>query len=918
MQVPENDVTWTFSLLNASESKASARTGTPDGFVSELVGIDGTNNGGITPFAGFREMYRFTPENTNVSYGGIGWAGDTNPYVTYPYKAKVVDFWSFSVVAGSSTRVWGFVYVVRRPNVVGSASCNNVYDLLMAFNAPNGSTVPQFRTVLLQQGMTDGGVLADQGNAVMSVETTSKAVYVFRRGVSPIAVYFKVASTSSTIATVINPAGPGKRVKGSTYGSGTDGAFSASSTHTSASLPDPTVSATNPPCTFIVCSHSNTSGTNINSIPNITTSAALKAGSYSFAVQLEDSKSGRKSQLSNNVDVLFTGGDRYFWVDGVYDSNRFDTLNVYRSVRTEGSAGTFTHGILQLEAQVTLSPTYSGATFPWASAPTYGTGSATFRYAYQLKDAALVMQDVFLDKPSYSETMPKGGAGALLDGTMLVGNISDSASDLTGTGETRWSASGVDSPELFTALGQYKPSNVGDAVTCFKRTGQIMAGLTRNGVQFFSKQDGFVKVLAAHQGYGVTGPYAAATVGPVTYYINYRGLKAIFPDGRLDDAQAINQLVGSEWYDGTTGAQELSDVSMAFDPATLCLYILNPNRRQAVQMWFATGVMSELEDMSFSKVTPGWWQDTDGGTNKNQLVPRALFLQNAPYPDLVTNTSYRPAVFMPSRSYSDKDDSEAGASQVSMFDGKITRNAATQITSGQATKTTGSYYDNTCTLQTGYPTWTISVNPFGSSDSHRMIGMWVYILWPFESSTRPSKFQVLNATSSTLLLTRPTYPTNDPLIIGADITPVGKTLAIDPVYVRVVTAPLRMSEDKAEEFIVKQPTSMGVVLSDVNLYNPGEFGSGAPQAWYWVGSLYRANETTPLAWSAPVAPDGTYAQYSIDNGDSPNWALFKKHSYLGQWFFPAFETFVPNVQYRLLGIQVKGRMLQTDRTRRTY
>jgi hypothetical protein len=513
--------------------------------------------------------------------------------------------------------------------------------------------------------------------------------------------------------------------------------------------------------------------------------------------------------------------------------------------------------------------------------------------------------------------MPKGGAGALLDGTMLVGNISDSASDLTGTGETRWSASGVDSPELFTALGQYKPSNVGDAVTCFKRTGQIMAGLTRNGVQFFSKQDGFVKVLAAHQGYGVTGPYAAATVGPVTYYINYRGLKAIFPDGRLDDAQAINQLVGSEWYDGTTGAQELSDVSMAFDPATLCLYILNPTRRQAVQMWFATGVMSELEDMSFTKVTPGWWQDTDGGTNKNQLVPRALFLQNAPYPDLVTNTSYRPAVFMPSRSYSDKDDSEAGASQVSMFDGKITRNAATQITFGQATKTTGSYYDNTCTLQTLYPTWTISVNPFGSSDSHRMIGMWVYILWPFESSTRPSKFQVLNATSSTLLLTRPTYPTNDPLVIGADITPVGKTLAIDPVYVRVVTAPLRMSEDKAEEFIVKQPTSMGVVLSDVNLYNPGE-NPGAPQAWYWVGSLYRANETTPLAWSAPVAPDGTYAQYSIDNGDSPNWALFKKHSYLGQWFFPAFETFVPNVQYRLLGIQVKGRMLQTDRTRRTY
>jgi hypothetical protein len=199
-----------------------------------------------------------------------------------------------------------------------------------------------------------------------------------------------------------------------------------------------------------------------------------------------------------------------------------------------------------------------------------------------------------------------------------------------------------------------------------------------------------------------------------------------------------------------------------------------------------------------------------------------------------------------------------------------------------------------------------------------MIGMWVYILWPFESSTRPSKFQVLNATSSTLLLTRPTYPTSDPLIIGEYISPVAKTLVMDPVYVRVVTGSLRLSSDKAEEFVIKQPTSMGVVLCDVNLYNPGEENPGAPQSWYWVGSLFRANESLPLAWSAPVAPDGTYVQYSITNGDSPNWALFKKHSYLGQWFFPGFETFVPNVQYRLLGLQVKGRMLPTDRTRRTY
>lgn len=907
MQVPENDVTWTFSLLNASESKASARTGTPDGFLSELVGIDGTNNGGVVPYAGFREMYRFTPDEgvsgTTMTYGGIAWSTGTNPYVagTNAHNCRVVDFWSFSVVAGSSTRVWGFVYVVRRASVTtGSPSCNNTYDLMMAFNAPNGSTTPQWRTVLLQEAMTDGGILADQGNAVMSVETTSKAVYVFRRGVAPIAVYFKVVSSSSTTATVVNPAGPGKRVGGQVYGSATDGDFTAAtSTHASSTLPNP-VTPGNAPGYFVVCTNSlsTLTGTNVNTISNRSTAPKLSAGSYSIAVQFEDSRSGRKSQLSDNI-ALVTSADRFFWIDGVYDSSRFDTMNVYRSVRTESAAGSYTNGILQLEAQVTLS-TYvvSDANFPWTSSPAYASPSQNFRYAYQLKDAALVMQDVFLDKPSYSETMPKGGAGAMFDGTMLVGNISEGASDLTGTGETRWSASGADSPELFTALGQYKPSNVGDAVTCFKRTGQIMAGLTRNGVQFFSKQDGFIRVLAAHQGYGVTGPYAAATVGPVTYYLNYRGLKAIFPDGRLDDAQAINQLVGSEWYSGTTGAQELSDVSMAFDPATLCLFILNPARKQAVLMWFATGVMSELEDMGFSKVTPGWWQDDDGGTNRNQLVPRALFLQNAPYPDAVTNTYFRPGVFMPSRSHDDKTYPETDvAVPVCMLDADIVRNPAATIPDDPVVGALP-YFDGTCTLQSlGVTTWPNIFNT-DPSNNFRMIGMWLYK----SNSSGIIKSQILDVSSTRITLSDEENWQDQNVIL-------------DPMYVRVVTGPLRMSQDKAEEFVVKQPTSLGVVLTDIE-YTEGE--DLRPVRDGWVASIYRENEDTALVSSGPLNPDGSAVTYAMVRGDSPNWAPFGKHGILGQWLFPAFETFMANVRYRLVGLQVKGRMLPTDRTRRTY
>lgn len=901
MQVPETDVTWTYSLLRASESKVSARTGTPSTNTAELVGIDGGNNGGIQPFPGFRELHRFAPENSNSTYGGITFTG-SNPYTGLAHKCKVVDFWSFSVIAGSSTRVWGFVYLVRRAN---NGSCSNVYDLMMEFKAPNGTSSPQFRTILLQENIaaSAASVLADQGKAVMSVETTGKAVYIFRRGVPPIAVYFKVASATSTPASVVNPAGPGIIPKSTLF----SGTFGNSSTHNlspaspfTTPFPNPTTGGNPLGSVVFAITTTNPNQPAGATISNFATAPVHQAGTYSLAVQFEDTRSGRKSQLTTNVELTFSGGSHAFLVDGIYNSDYYDTLNIYRSVRTGNAAGAYTGGILQLDAQITLS-SYNTTTLPVSGGTLpSGTNIKYFRYAYQLTDSALVMQDVFLDKPSYSETMPKGGAGALLDGTMLVGNISDNASDLTGTGETRWSAAGADSPELFTASGIYKPSNVGDAVTCFKRTGQIMAGLTRNGVQIFNKENGYVRVLAAHQGYGVTGPYAATTVGPVTYYMNYRGLKAIYPDGRLDDVQAINQLVSEEWYSGTTGAQELSKVSMGFDPATLCLYVLNPTRQQAVQMWFSTGVVSELQDMSFAKVTQGWWEDTDG-----QLVPRALFLFNAPYPDAVTNTEFRPSVFMPSRSYQDKTYPETlpEDNQVSMLDADIIRNPAAQVTFSNSTYT---YYDSTCTSQTANGFRIANVFTSNATQASRMIGMWLYVNYPLTDITESNnRARVVDANATYVWIDRRLTFTG------------GKTLNMvaDPMFVRVMTSSLEVSGDKGEEFVVKQPSSMGVVITDVSVLRGEDVG---PVANYWVARMFRENESTSTLSGYPTRPDGTSETDAMIRGDSPNWAPFGKHGKIAQWWFPCFETFMANVRYRLVGLQVKGRMLPTDRTRRTY
>jgi hypothetical protein len=181
----------------------------------------------------------------------------------------------------------------------------------------------------------------------------------------------------------------------------------------------------------------------------------------------------------------------------------------------------------------------------------------------------------------------------------------------------------------------------------------------------------------------------------------------------------------------------------------------------------------------------------------------------------------------------------------------------------------------------------------------RLIGSWVYVLTPVQNPATVSKFRVVNATASTITLAG---------VLDGN----GITLAVDPVYVKWMGSPMRLSEAKDEDFVVRQPTSMGAVFSEY------QDGSGSPATKYWVGSLYRNEESDPILSYVPTKPDGTVVTNSVQIGDTPHWVAFGKHSYLGQWFFPSFETFLPNVRYRLVGAQVKGRMLPTDRTRRTY
>jgi hypothetical protein len=284
-----------------------------------------------------------------------------------------------------------------------------------------------------------------------------------------------------------------------------------------------------------------------------------------------------------------------------------------------------------------------------------------------------------------------------------------------------------------------------------------------------------------------------------------------------------------------------------------------------------------------------------------------MFLYNAPYPDLVTSTSFRPAVYMPSRSYDDKSDPETNITDpCCMLDADVQRNPSTTISSYPAVNVR-TYYNNTCTL-TNIGIYKIP-NTFSTSAPWKLIGMWLYTILPIGSGY--SRVRIADADSSWVYFDAPESFGPNPTAFG-----VGVNVCLDPVYMRWVGGPLRMTQDPQEELAIRQPTSMGIVISD--LVTNDANGGHTPVAQYWLGGLYRNNDMSPVLLGPPTNPDGTAASTSLALNDSPNWVAFGKHSYIGNWFFPTFQTFVPNVQYRLVGAQVKGRMLPTDRTRRTY
>lgn len=903
------EITWPLPLNRASQSKDVWKGGATTSPIWQLVGIDGTNQGALVPHPGFKQAWVFRYDDIP---NGTDWIETDNPYKTDTFRAEVLDFWTFSARIGSDYYCYGVVYLAQRPKTT-------TRDLIMEGYRTDSSSY--FYKVLVDGDSGDATKLG-VGNTdyAINVSATPRVVYVFIRGLNPKAVTFPTGSVVSVSA------GPGVKPVGSYVSTIVSGAYSPSNTL----LPNPATSPY-PVGSFIVYSSAGTSPTEwADNATRWGTAVSQKAGDYAFAVQFEDSLSGRRSQLSDSIPVTFTSTasipTRKFSVVGIVDTAKYDTVKIWRTVRNTNASGVFTAGILQLEATFLASEyvlTPSPAAPTWTS-PSLPATVVKWGYAVQKDDRTLVMQDTFQDRPSFLSAVPFGGASAAYQSQLFVSNtagqVSDKEDQMKSVGEIRYSSASDGSYELFAPKGRWTPDIYGDSPIAFQQCGQILLGFSSNQVYFIMREGAFVRVMGAHNGYGITSPYALANVGPMVYYVTHQGLRVVYADGRLDEVGAVDWLLSIDW------SEDLHRISMAFDPRTTALYIHNPVKNKTAVMWFSSGTCSELHNMPFVKCTRGLFAKTAGGA----LEDTALFLlSETGIVNNASNTGYRARLMMPAEGPLDR---VKVPSAFNTFEGVhygLIDGACDRCVLATITESGGSYIFTWASRTNGWtPDYTIigaSIKIVGNATSRA-------------SSVTNTDYYQYTFKITSLLTAIGGFERVQALLVQDEIDPVVTVpfynglssptvlVAINPVVVKVQTAILPGGEEAGMFMNSKQVSSVGALISGYEYSGAVDSAIGYNQFSRWFANLYRGEEDTVYLKGYSYNPSTDDTKKTIVNGTSPIHAAWNQTKVTGtassmvlgpQWSVE-FAAFVVGQTFRLLALSIKGRILDTERNTNNY
>ena len=625
----------------------------------------------------------------------------------------------------------------------------------------------------------------------------------------------------------------------------------------------------------------------------------LTAGDYSFAYQLFDSKTGRRSGLSEIVVAKknqFVNNSNqevplYGCLDVVYDHTKYDKAIIWRTVDT-AALNLVGNGILSLEKIITLED--YRVLDPDLENFDSDDYSHSF-YIYSLKDEVLQFQQPYPSgTPLFDEKLPYGGTAEFYESTLFVSNIRNSPASIAndgnlnevkrGLGELRWSSLTDYSPELFPPTNFFIPPTPTNEIIGITSMGGNLIGYSRDRMYFIRKEGGttgaLMRITEVHEGYGVVNPNCASTVGSSSYFLTPRGLKSVDAVGKLDDVGAFDHMVLNEWGD------VLSNVSMAYDSASSSLMILSPDKEEIACLWFNSSRATSIKDATFDQCREGVWPE-DVKDYSTSLVDRALFMSNSPEP----NENIKPRIYVLDYKR-EKTATVSGTSfpRLTMLDGTgpcIYTVSSVETLSETKTKVTVSGED---------------VNP-----DNEWVGGYLYILDSTTASTIGSKAKILEIDGADITLE------SGAIFKGSDI------VGISPVYFRWVGYPIPLQIEgqefnKQDFHRSKQVDSLGAAFTDVTT-NMETAGVSRFRALLFENSLDDLKDSS-------LAKDdtGTYVD-SISDGQSIYWSPFGADTNMDGIFgvvsnnpAPGIDIFVPDLDFRLMSVIVSGKLLPAYRT----
>jgi len=681
----------------------------------------------------------------------------------------------------------------------------------------------------------------------------------------------------------------------------------------------------------------------------------LEPGDYTFGYFLFDSKTGRRSAFSEIAHVedehweevtaagtpvslpdpgggFVARGTGFVYLELVYDSDKFDQAYVFRSVKVQDAGGTFVAGVLLLDGIIDIANFHSclngtGKTFDPAK-----TDLRHALYSYRLEDKQLIFQDVYTDRSIFDESMPFGGTALFYETTMLVASITKAKVSTgeesrpfdaaIGLGELRWSSLVDISPELFPPFNRYVPTLPSNVIKKMVKVGGNAIGFSSDRMYHVRRHNVFIKVAEMHEGFGIVNHRAVDVVGSLAYFVSHKGLKAVDSSGQLDDVRVMNSRVIEDWKD------DFDNIHVAYDPLLSVLFVVNTVKKEATLLWFNTSMTTELVDLPFALVKQGSWPSnfvtkelvydippnfTIAGSPHyvNSLTERALFLQNAPDTGAPLIDKWKPRIYQlteRTRTITNSGDAATnGQPKIRLLD--TDGGSRMQVSSKGA-----SLFD----IDTSLPN-TDAAGEF-------MEGAFAYIIESATASNVGLKQQIRRVTFQGGTTWRIELTATPSTMITALL--VGDRVAVSPVYFRWIGHNLGITDAQGNVFggasfsRIKQANTLGSAFTDVS--GPPTFAADTSTDAKYRGAMFSGTDTTAKVLAIPVDTEGV-AFKSVVEGEPEFYAGFAssdpdvegKYGVAGNSLSPAVEIICPDLDFRLLEANVRGRIMGTERARVT-